>query len=142
MSEKQSRKQRKDTQITAQSGDSFLLAQKHEEFSGPLPHPDILSRYDAITPGAADRIISMAEREENHRHAMEEQALAAQVRDNLLGAIFAIVAFVVWSGTTILLFYFAFHADTSIAQVGFAAIGTVWGGSGMRYVIPYFLSKK
>jgi uncharacterized membrane protein len=31
-------------------------------FQGPLPPPSILRGYDEITPGAAERIIAMAER--------------------------------------------------------------------------------
>lgn len=37
------------------------------QFSGPLPHPDILARYNEIVPGAADRIrvlLSMVRRAE------------------------------------------------------------------------------
>lgn len=32
------------------------------EFSGPMPPPSILSGYEKILPGAADRILSMAEK--------------------------------------------------------------------------------
>lgn len=35
---------------------------KQEIFQGPLPHPRHLEAYEKIQPGAADRIISMAER--------------------------------------------------------------------------------
>lgn len=37
----------------------------------------VLERYDRIAPGAAERIIAMAEREQAHRHAWEQRALSA-----------------------------------------------------------------
>jgi uncharacterized membrane protein len=51
------------------------IAHEVAEFSGPLPPPSYLSEYDAILPGAADRIISMAEAEQKHRHSWERSAL-------------------------------------------------------------------
>ncbi|MHC0551391.1 DUF2335 domain-containing protein [Salinicoccus sp. CNSTN-B1] len=36
--------------------------------SGPLPDPEDFARYEEIMTGAADRIMSMAEKEQSHRH--------------------------------------------------------------------------
>ena len=33
-------------------------------YSGPLPHPADLEKFERISPGAADRILGMAEREQ------------------------------------------------------------------------------
>lgn len=44
-----------------------------ETFHGPLPHPDILARYESILPGIADRIVRMAETEQNARHSAINQ---------------------------------------------------------------------
>ena len=52
------------------------VAHEVAEFSGPLPPPSYLREYEAITPGAGDRIISMTEREQQHRHAWERSALS------------------------------------------------------------------
>jgi uncharacterized membrane protein len=38
-----------------------------EQFSGPIPHPNILESYNRILPGAAERILSMAEEEQKRR---------------------------------------------------------------------------
>lgn len=43
-----------------------------EQFSGPLPPPDVLERYNQVTPEAANRIITMAEQETGHRRNMEQ----------------------------------------------------------------------
>ena len=52
------------------------VAHEVAEFSGPLPPPYYLREYEATAPGAPDRIISMAEQEQQHRHAWERSALS------------------------------------------------------------------
>lgn len=47
---------------------------------GPLPAPEDLHRYDELLPGAANRIIAMAEREQAHRMNMEDMAQRADIR--------------------------------------------------------------
>ncbi|MDN6180562.1 MAG: DUF2335 domain-containing protein [Halomonas subglaciescola] len=44
------------------------------QFSGPLPPPGVMADYDRILPGAAERILQMAEREQGFRHRADEQA--------------------------------------------------------------------
>jgi len=39
-----------------------------ENFKGPIAHPKHLEEYERICPGAAERIIAMAEREQNSNH--------------------------------------------------------------------------
>lgn len=58
-------------------------------FSGPIPPPEIIRGYDEVVPGAAERIISMAERQSEHRQKMEEIMIRAESRDGLLGICFA-----------------------------------------------------
>jgi uncharacterized membrane protein len=52
------------------------IAHEVAEFSGPLPPPSYLREYEIIIAGAADRIISMAEAEQKHRHRWERSALS------------------------------------------------------------------
>ncbi len=59
------------------------------EFSGPIPPPSIIEGYERIVPGSADRIITMAEKQSEHRQNMESKMVAAESRDGLLGVIFA-----------------------------------------------------
>lgn len=48
-------------------------------FSGPLPPPSMLAGYEAALPGAAERVIKLAEDEAVHRRCLEmEQAKVAQ----------------------------------------------------------------
>lgn len=42
-----------------------------EKFSGPIAHPRHLREYELVLPGSAERIVSMAEKEQGHNQAME-----------------------------------------------------------------------
>ncbi len=66
-----------------------ILAVKSEEFSGPLPPPELLKQYDDIVSGFADRIISMAEKEQSHRHQLGQSALSGVVASAKRGQILA-----------------------------------------------------
>lgn len=63
-----------------------IIAQK---FSGPIPPPSIIAGYEDVVPGAADRIIKMAEQQSQHRQNIELMETKAEIRDSLLGVIFA-----------------------------------------------------
>lgn len=55
--------------------------------SGPLPPATELARYDEILPGAAERIISMAERQAAHRQELERFAVHAEDRRSWAGLV-------------------------------------------------------
>lgn len=48
-------------------------------FSGPLPHPEDLAKYEQILPGAADRLIRMAEQQAAHRQNLEKAVIFSNV---------------------------------------------------------------
>lgn len=48
----------------------------HQHHSGPLPPAAELKRYEEALPGIAERIVSMAEAQQKHRHKMEEKDLS------------------------------------------------------------------
>jgi len=41
--------------------------------SGPLPPPSVLKGYESVLPGAAERILCMAEKQADHRRGMERE---------------------------------------------------------------------
>lgn len=55
--------------VPAQQQQAQTGPQVRTGFSGPLPPPDALEKYERVSPGAAERIIAMVERESSHRHA-------------------------------------------------------------------------
>ena len=67
--------------------------QIHErhEFTGPLPPPSILAEYNTTVPGAADRIIAMAEQQSLHRRSLEKKIVYSGSRDSILGLIFGLI---------------------------------------------------
>jgi uncharacterized membrane protein len=61
--------------------------QVHQQFaiSGPLPHSSEFSNYEATLPGAANRILSMAERETVHRQSLDIKVVEAGIRQSSIG---------------------------------------------------------
>ncbi|MBZ6068494.1 DUF2335 domain-containing protein [Aeromonas schubertii] len=49
-----------------------------EMHQGPLPPARAMADYEQVLPGAAERIMSMAEREQAHRHQYQNQQLSQQ----------------------------------------------------------------
>jgi uncharacterized membrane protein len=44
-----------------EKGQVVKIERQISQFSGPLPAPEILQRYETILPGSAERILAMAE---------------------------------------------------------------------------------
>jgi uncharacterized membrane protein len=44
-------------------------------FSGPLPPPDLLSEYNQVLPGLAERIVQMTEKQGDHRRHLQSRAM-------------------------------------------------------------------
>ncbi len=90
---------------------SVTVAITHE---GPLPHPEILEAYNQVAPGAADRIIRMAEQQASHRRQIESSVVQAATREALLGQIFGFLI-----GVTGLLAaaYIAVHGQGAVAAI-------------------------
>jgi len=58
-------------------------------YEGPLPPASEFERYERVCPGAADRILAMAENEEAHRHRTEDRIVDSVIKQTKLGQIFA-----------------------------------------------------
>lgn len=71
-------KDNKSTQIIEQS------------FSGPIPSPVILEQYEKFLPGAAERILSMAESDAKHQRDIEMAAINFQAQENRRGQYFSV----------------------------------------------------
>jgi len=68
-----------------------LRIQKAEQFHGPLPRPSDFSQYEAILPGAAERIVAMAERQAVHRQGLEKKVIDSDALQALVGTVFGLV---------------------------------------------------
>ena len=81
-----------------------LVSHSKMTYSGPLPRPQHLERYEDVCPGAADRIIAMAENQSRHRQEIEKDAVNTSGRNSTLGVCFggAVALFAIWCGTRII----------------------------------------
>ncbi len=70
---------------------NVLIAQKAEMFSGPVPHPEIIERYEKIYPGAAKQIFEEYDRQVLHRHSIEKSVIKTDNIKSLLGVIFGFI---------------------------------------------------
>ncbi|BAH07908.1 DUF2335 domain-containing protein [Clostridium kluyveri] len=97
-------------------------------FTGPLPPPEIFEKYEKVCPGAADRIICMAEKQMNHRHSLEEKFLDSSSRNSIVGIISALIV----SITVIVV------GGVCIVK-GYSISGTIFGGMGIATIVTTFL---
>ncbi len=65
-----------------------IIAQQ-EHYSGPIPRPADLQKYETIQNGFAERIILMAEREANHRQEIELKIINSERIFNIFGQLAA-----------------------------------------------------
>lgn len=91
-----------------------LVTQTHQvvrQFAGPLPSPDMLQQYENTQPGLADRIVTMAESEQQHRHQLETKNVDGLISKDARGQKFAfaitclittISAFLIFAGSPVL----------------------------------------
>ena len=85
------------TKNDSENNEDKCLEVHHSQitFSGPLPPPTIMEQYEMIVPGAAERILKMAEDQSRHRQTIEKRVIYSDTRNSLLGLIFALVLGVV-----------------------------------------------
>ncbi|MDQ6957470.1 MAG: DUF2335 domain-containing protein [Mariprofundaceae bacterium] len=77
---------------TRKKGKSSVVIQQEvvSHHSGPLPAPNDFAAYNEVIPGAAERILRLAEIESEHRRNQEKKAMERMHRETLLGQIFAL----------------------------------------------------
>ena len=101
--------------------------------SGPLPPAEQFFKYDQALPGAAERILRMAEKELAHRHESETKLIDESVKADKRGQYFAYSITLISLG---MFCYFAYNGllvpsifpgIVTIASVVVAFIGQVRG---------------
>jgi uncharacterized membrane protein len=89
-----------------------LAAEFH---SGPLPHPDVLARYNETVQNGAERLMQSFEKQQAHRQELEKKVIFGNVDAEKRGQ---------WMGLTV-----------SLAVLGLAAyvahLGNAWAGGGI-----------
>lgn len=80
-----------------------IQAIRQESFSGPLPHPEMLKRYDEIKEGFAERIMSMTERQLDHRISCENKIIEGSLSESKRGQNYGLAVSVLFLAAAVLL---------------------------------------
>lgn len=112
------------------SKQSISVHKQTVAFSGPLPPPEVIEKYDTIVPGSAERIITMAEKEQEHRHKSESGILKAEILLNTFGLLFGF--FVAIAGICV---------GAYIALKGAEIAGSVIGGVPLVALVGLFVQR-
>lgn len=109
---------------------------KQESFSGPLPHPDLLRGYDAIKSGFAERIVRMAEKEQEHRFEREKiqldcdkKVISDAASESKRGQYFALIISVLFLIGSVVL-----------ALFGHDTIAGILGGGTLASIVTVFIT--
>jgi len=96
-----------------------------EYFSGPIPHPKHFEAYERIAPGAADRIITMAEKQQDHHIDMENKKLDAKESHRKLGMWFGIIGFLALIASASVITLWTESTIIPGLFIGFAALSVI-----------------
>ena len=72
-------------------------------FSGPLPPPSLYGQYERVLEGSAERILAMAEREQQHRTAWESKQLEVAASEATGGQWLGFVVVIICIGSAVYL---------------------------------------
>lgn len=98
------------------------------QFIGPLPPPEVFAGYDQVLPGAAERILKMAEDEANHRRSQESKLVISTCQDGRLG---------LWMG--FLIGVLGISGSCVVAVIGNALAGSVMGIASLAALAGVFV---
>ncbi len=91
--------------------DGLSIAQQ-EMYSGPIPDPESMKKYEEIKPGFADRLLKMAEKEQEHRISVNKKLLELEQKDQdkdykylFRGQVLAILAVLLICSLSLYAFY-------------------------------------
>ena len=84
---------------------AVIQAIKQESFSGPIPHPELLQKYENIQSGFAERIVGMAERQLDHRIKCENEIVNGSVNDSKRGQNYGFIVALLFLGAAVFLGY-------------------------------------
>ncbi|MDJ1258081.1 MAG: DUF2335 domain-containing protein [Candidatus Midichloria sp.] len=63
-------------EVNKNTRDGFM---KQSKISSILPSPAMLESYEEIAPGIVDKLVNLVEKEQKHRHALEEKAVKYEI---------------------------------------------------------------
>ncbi len=109
----------------------IIQAMRRESFSGPIPHPEILQKYEEVQHGFAERIVSMAEHQLDHRIKCENKVVDGSVSESKRGQ---------WIGFCVAVLFLL--AATALGLTGHDWLGGVLGGGTLVALVTVFVQTK
>lgn len=109
----------------------IIQAMRKESFSGPIPHPELLQKYEEVQNGFAERIVSMAERQLNHRIKCENAMVNGSVSEAKRGQ---------WFGLIVAVLFLC--ASLALGLTGHDWFGGVLGGGTLVALVTVFVQTK
>lgn len=97
-------------------------------FSGPIPPPETLQKYDQILPGLAERIMKQAESQTAHRIEIEKKVIQSDVINSRLGLIFGFILGLIGIG-----------GGTYLTYLGMTQSGLIISGGTLVSLISVFI---
>ncbi len=100
--------------------------------SGPLPDAETIIQYNSVIPEGADRIMRMAEKQQEHRMNIENLVISSQSKQSNLGQWFGLIIGLVGicCGT-----FLAYSGETTVG-------GIIAGGTVVSLVSVFVIGKK
>ena len=109
-----------------------VIITSFQSYSGPLPAPESLEKYNSIIPNGAERIMKMAENQSGHRIKIEDTVVSGQVKQSGRGQIFGLV-----------IAFFTISSSVVLAILGHDVVaGVIGGGTVISLATVFVLGKK
>src|SRR5258708_7871031 len=120
-------------QITQEKKNSQVIVHQQQttQFSGPIPPPEIIEKYEKIYPGAAKIIFEDWDKQVNHRQDLERRLVSTDNTKSLLGVVFG---FIIQAGAIIAGIYTAIR--------GLVAFGFVIVFAGLLLLTVAFITSR
>jgi uncharacterized membrane protein len=120
----------------------LLAVSMESTFAGPLPPPGLIKGYEEVCPGAAQRIIAMAEAQGKHRRQIEEkmgsgnmEGMRLQFKENRRGQYCAVSVAIAFLAAGV---YVAVNGNP---WPGALLGGLGGGGMGLHAIVNAFLRR-
>lgn len=79
------------------------MVEMRQTFSGLLPRPADFKAYKEVLSNAPERILLMAEKQQQHRIDSEERIIKADIRESIFGQVFAVLLVVLFLAAAVYL---------------------------------------
>lgn len=109
---------------------SFTMIQE-KSHSGPLPDSESLIQYNSVIPDGADRIMRMAEKQQDHRMSIEKKVINSQSKQSGLGQVFGLIIGVI-----------GIASGTYLASIGATTVGGIIAGGTVVSLVSVFVIGK